>query len=337
MALKQRRHYLLEGQQGVGKSSFIRSLLVLASNKWQNASDPVLQNARFLYFNQDDFIGSEEHNRLRLEKLYSYLRHNPNMLPVFDSLESILNPHLGIHEAFTELFGASLAVGGRTFVLVSRSGQEAQNNLLRHIKGVSLPPLSPQVTRDIVQTRLEGLINQARLPLSLEDPQNFYNQLINVASERYPGRFFPDVALHLTDSAVNRAENRVVYLQQEPLDKITLRDLWEHVAEEQSLHVELLGKDPDEFYTSVQERLKAKLIAQDHAVDQVIGVLKLMAKRPPRRQPRGRFMFAGPPGVGKTHLGRQLAIQLGLGEEAFFVFNMSEVFFRRFTYAVYGG
>jgi ATP-dependent Clp protease ATP-binding subunit ClpA len=56
----------------------------------------------------------------------------------------------------------------------------------------------------------------------------------------------------------------------------------------------------------------------------VCGVLRLMAKRPPRRAPRGRFLFAGPPGVGKTHLGRQLAIQLGLGEEAFFVFNMSE-------------
>lgn len=324
LALKQRRHYLLEGQQGVGKSAFIRSLLVTAGNKWQNASDPALRSAKFLYFNQDDFIGSDEHNRVRLEKLYSYLRHNPSFLPVFDSLESILNPHLAIHEAFTELFGASLAVGGRTFILVSRAGQGAQNDLLRHIKSVNLPPLSPQITKDIVQARFNDLLGQAKLPLALEDPNNLYNQLINLASERYPGRFFPDVALHLADSVLNRAENRIVYLQKDPLDKITLSDLWEHVAEEQSLHVELLGKDPDEFYTSVQERLKAKLIAQDHAVDQVCGVLKLMAKRPPRRAPRGRFLFAGPPGVGKTHLGRQLAIQLGLGEEAFFVFNMSE-------------
>ena len=324
LAVKQRRHYLLEGQQGVGKSDFMRALLVLASQKWQNTSDPVLQGARFLYFSPDDFIESEEHNRLRLEKLYSYLRHNPAVFPIFDSLEAILNPHLAIQQAFTDLFGATLAVGGRTFVLVSRSGQGARNDLLRHIKSVNLPPLSPKVTRTIVESRLGQLLDQVSLDLEIEEPQEFYNQLLNLASERYPGRFFPDVALHLAESVLNRAENRILYLRKEPFGEITLNDLWEHVAEEQSLHVELLGKDPDEFYTSVQERLKENLIAQDHAVDQVCGVLRLMAKRPPRKQPRGRFLFAGPPGVGKTHLGRQLAIQLGLGEEAFFVFNMSE-------------
>ena len=324
LAVKQRRHYLLEGQQGVGKSTFVRTLLAHASQTWRNASDPALRGARFLYFSQDDFIGSVEHNRMRLEKLYDHLRHHPSALPVFDSLEAILNPHLSIHEAFSELFGASLAAGGRTFVLVSRSGRDAQSSLLRHVKSLNLPPLSPAVTREIVRERLEQLIKQAELPLEVESPQEFYSQLVGVASERYPGRFFPEIALHLAESVLNRAESRVYYLHQEPVDKVTLRDLWEHVAEEQSLHVELLGKDPDAFYQGVQTRLKQQLIAQDHAVDQVCGVLRLMAKRPPRRAPRGRFLFAGPPGVGKTHLGRQLAIQLGLGEEAFFVFNMSE-------------
>ena len=324
LAVKQRRHYLLEGQQGVGKSTFVRTLLAHASRTWRNASDPALRGARFLYFSQDDFIGSVEHNRMRLEKLYDHLRHHPSALPVFDSLEAILNPHLSIHEAFSELFGASLAAGGRTFVLVSRSGRDAQSSLLRHVKSLNLPPLSPAVTREIVRERLEQLIEQAELPLEVESPQEFYSQLVGVASERYPGRFFPEIALHLAESVLNRAESRVYYLHQEPVDKVTLRDLWEHVAEEQSLHVELLGKDPDTFYEGVQTRLKQQLIAQDHAVDQVCGVLRLMAKRPPRRAPRGRFLFAGPPGVGKTHLGRQLAIQLGLGEEAFFVFNMSE-------------
>lgn len=324
LAVRQRRHFLLEGQQGVGKSEFVRALLVLASQKWRNASDPVLKNARFIYFRQDDFMGSEEHNRMRLEKLYSYLSHHPNLIPVFDSFEAILNPHLGIQEVFTELFGAILAGGSRTFVLVGRTGGEIQSSLLRQIKSVSLPPLSPTVTKGIAEARLNQLVAESQLRLTLQDPEEFHNQLINLASERYPGRFFPEVALHLAESVLNRAENRIAYLQKAPTDKIILQDLWEHVAEEQSLHVELIGKDPDEFYGSVQERLKQNLIAQDHAVDRICEVLNLMAKQPPRRAPRGRFLFAGPPGVGKTHLGRQLAIQLGLGEEAFFVFNMSE-------------
>jgi ATP-dependent Clp protease ATP-binding subunit ClpA len=66
------------------------------------------------------------------------------------------------------------------------------------------------------------------------------------------------------------------------------------------------------------------VIGQDHAVDRICSVLESQAARPPQRAPRGRFLFVGPPGVGKTQLARSLAEGLGLGEEAFFVFNMSE-------------
>ncbi len=324
LAIRQRKHYLLEGHQGVGKSLFVLSLLTLATKQWKTAADPTLRNINFIYFSQDDFIGSEDHSRERFEKLYNYLRHHPQVIPIFDGLEAILNPTLAIQQAFTELFGAILAAKGRTFVLVCRTGPESSSALLRNIKSVTLPTISPQVTKQIVQVRLEQLIKELAMPLAIDESQDFYNQLINISSERYPGRFFPDIALHLAESVLNRAQNRILYLQNEPLDKITLDDLWEHVAEEQSIHVEVLGKNPDEFYQSVQERLKQNLISQDHAVEKVCGVLQLMAKRPPRRAPRGRFLFVGPPGVGKTHLGRQLAIQLGLGDEAFFIFNMSE-------------
>ncbi len=324
LAVRQRKHYLLEGHQGVGKSDFTRSLLVSASQKWRNASDPALRNALFIYFNQDDFIGSEEHNRVRLEKLYSYLRHNPGFIPVFDGFEAMLNPHLGIQEVFTELFGATLASGGRSFVLVGRTGGELASSLLRQIKSLSLAPLGSSITKRVTKTHLDKLVNQSPIALTLENDDQFFNQLINLASERYPGRFFPEVALHLAESVLNRAENRIAYLNKAPSDKITLQDLWEHVAEEQSLQVELIGKDPDEFYGSVQNQLMQNLIGQDHAVERICEVLNLAAKQPPSRIPRGRFLFAGPPGVGKTHLGRQLAIKLGLGEEAFFVFNMSE-------------
>jgi ATP-dependent Clp protease ATP-binding subunit ClpA len=53
-------------------------------------------------------------------------------------------------------------------------------------------------------------------------------------------------------------------------------------------------------------------------------MLYLQSTLPPQRAPRGRFLFLGPPGVGKTELGRRLAVRLGLDAEAFFVFNMSE-------------
>ncbi|WP_414624794.1 AAA family ATPase [Calothrix sp. CCY 0018] len=325
LAIRQRRHYLLEGHQGVGKSIFIRKLIKNAIESWQKIGNRLLSNVSFVLFEQQDFIYSEEDNRNRLKRLYQYLQVNPQVIPIFDSFQGLLNPALSVHEIFTSLFGGILSTTGRTFILVCRTEIASTANIVEPIQKYTLSPLSPTITLDIVHHKMEQLISRSRMILDFESSKDeFCSLLINIASERYPGRFFPEIALHLAESTLNRAINRVAYLKQEPLDKILFADLWEYVAEEQSISTEILGKDPDEFYQKVQENLNRQVIAQYAAVEKVCKVLQVMAKRPPRKAPRGRFLFVGPPGVGKTHLGRQLAINLGLGDEAFFIFNMSE-------------
>lgn len=325
LAIRQRRHYLLEGNQGIGKSFFLRKLIKNAIERWQISGDQLLSNVRFILFEQKDFIYSEEDNRTRLTRLYEYLQANPQVIPVFDSFEALLNPALSVHETFTSLFGGILSTTGRTFILVCRTEVALSSSLLESIPSYKLSPLSPQITLKIVSEKMDKLILRSGIKLDFESSKDeFCSLLINVASERYPERFFPEIGLHLAECTLNRAINRISYLKHPPLDKILFADLWEHVAEEQSISTEILGKDPEEFYQKVQDNLKKQVIAQDAAVDKVCKVLQVMSKRPPRKAPRGRFLFVGPPGVGKTHLGRQLAIHLGLGDEAFFIFNMSE-------------
>ncbi|MBR8828175.1 MAG: AAA family ATPase [Gomphosphaeria aponina SAG 52.96 = DSM 107014] len=325
LAIRQRKHYLLEGYQGVGKSRFLRELIKNALARWQKSGDRLLSNVRFILFEQKDFIYSEEDNRTRLKRLYQYLQANPQVIPIFDSFEVLLNSALSVHEIFMSLFGGILSTKGRTFVLICRTDIALTSSLLEHLQSYTLSPLSPKVTLEIVSQKMEQLIFRSGMRLNFENSKDeFCSLLINSASERYPGRFFPEIALHLAESTVNRAINRIAYLKYPPLDKILFADLWEHIAEEQSISTEILGKNPEEFYQKVQETLKKQVIAQEAAVEKVCKILQIMAKRPPRKSPRGRFLFVGPPGVGKTHLGRQLAVHLGLGDEAFFIFNMSE-------------
>ncbi len=325
LAIRQRRHYLLEGYRGVGKSVFLRELIKVSLERWQLSGDQLLSNVRFILFDQEDFIYSEEDNRTRLTRLYQYLQVNPQVIPIFDSCEGLLNPALSVYEIFTKLFGGTFSTSGRTFILVCRTEIALNSKLLESVKSCTLSPLSPTITLEIVSEKIEQLTSSYGIQCNFESSKDeFCALLINTASERYPGRFFPEVALHLVESTLNRTINRILYLKHPPLDQIIVADLWEHVAEEQSISTEILGKDPDEFYKRVQLNLKKQVIAQDTAIEKVCKLLQVMAKRPPRKAPRGRFLFVGPPGVGKTHLGRQLAINMGLGDEAFFIFNMSE-------------
>src|SRR5215216_7458788 len=86
--------------------------------------------------------------------------------------------------------------------------------------------------------------------------------------------------------------------------------------------VQAVSSDDRRALATLEEQLKKVIYGQEGAIDEVASAIKLSRSglRSPDK-PIGNFLFAGPTGVGKTELARQLARILGI---EFIRFDMSE-------------
>jgi ATPase family protein associated with various cellular activities (AAA) len=65
--------------------------------------------------------------------------------------------------------------------------------------------------------------------------------------------------------------------------------------------------------TALAAAVKQKVVGQDVVADEVAATLRQRLAQVARDKPVGVFLFVGPPGVGKTEMGKQLAHHLKRG------------------------
>jgi len=83
-----------------------------------------------------------------------------------------------------------------------------------------------------------------------------------------------------------------------------------------------VGKDEGEMMQHLESHLKAKIFGQDAAIEALAKAIKRSrAGLGNPTSPIGAFLFAGPTGVGKTEVAKQLAYELGVHFERY---DMSE-------------
>jgi ATP-dependent Clp protease ATP-binding subunit ClpA len=103
---------------------------------------------------------------------------------------------------------------------------------------------------------------------------------------------------------------------------ITVTDIERVVAKMARVPVQAVSSDDKVALKNIDSELRAVIFGQDAAIDEVSSAIKLSRSglRAPDK-PMGNFLFAGPTGVGKTELARQLAKVLKI---EFLRFDMSE-------------
>lgn len=136
-------------------------------------------------------------------------------------------------------------------------------------------------------------------------------QMAATLADRYINeRFLPDKAIDLIDEA--GAYQRLLPVSRRK-KVIGVAEIEEMVAKVARIPAKSVSSNDKEALRNLERDLKMTVFGQDEAIDVLSAAIKLSRaglKAP--EKPIGSFLFAGPTGVGKTEVTKQLARTLGV-------------------------
>ena len=140
-----------------------------------------------------------------------------------------------------------------------------------------------------------------------------------LAARHINERHLPDKAIDVVDEAGARQRLKPI-AEREPI--IEVRHVEDVVARMARIPPKSVSTSDREVLKNLERNLKLVIFGQDRAIDALAAAIKMARSGlGDQRKPVGSFLFAGPTGVGKTEVTRQLAIAMGV---EFLRFDMSE-------------
>ncbi len=133
------------------------------------------------------------------------------------------------------------------------------------------------------------------------------------------GRQLPDKAIDVMDEVGARMR---IEAGNEELQTVNVKDIEKVISNMAQVPTATISASDKDKIKTLDQDLKTVIFGQDSAVDKLVASIKLSRTGLGREnKPIGSFLFAGPTGVGKTELAKQLAKNLGI---EFLRFDMSE-------------
>jgi len=142
---------------------------------------------------------------------------------------------------------------------------------------------------------------------------------VELSARHISDSHLPDKAIDVIDEA--GARSRLMPEAERP-DVIRPAQIEEIVAKIARIPTRSVSSQDKKKLADLEGELKRMIFGQDKAIEQLATVIKLSrAGLGNPNKPTGSFLFAGPTGVGKTELAKQLAAVMGV---EFIRFDMSE-------------
>jgi len=168
---------------------------------------------------------------------------------------------------------------------------------------------------------LKGLKSAYESHHGVKYPDDTLEAAVSLSTRHLKDLHLPDKAIDVIDEAGAAKKLSAGASKDAPLE-VGVADIEKIIAKIARVPVQAVSSDDKVALKNLDQELKAVIFGQDQAIEEVASAIKLSRSglRAPDK-PMGNFLFAGPTGVGKTELARQLAKVLKV---EFLRFDMSE-------------
>ena len=155
---------------------------------------------------------------------------------------------------------------------------------------------------------LKGLRKKFESHHSVKYPDSILKTTVDLSERYLTDRKNPDKSIDIIDEAGAALHLREISKRKSKITKRDVERIISHFANIPKINVAVSEKQK---LKDLKSNLKMLIYGQDKAIDKVADAILLnRSGLGNESQPIGSFLFAGPTGVGKTELAKQLAIQM---------------------------
>ncbi len=322
LARRRKNNPLLVGESGVGKTAIVEGL----AKKIVDGDVPeLLQDAVVYSLDLGSLLAGTKYRgdfEKRFKGLLAELKKRDHAILFIDEVHTIIGAGAasgGVMDASNLLkpllsSGKLRCIGSTTFQEY-RGIFDKDKALSRRFQKVDV--LEPS-TEDAYKI-LKGLKSRFEEHHGLRYTDKALKVATDLSARYITDRFLPDKAIDVIDEAG-------AFQQLQPPSKrkkvIGVGDIETVIAKIARIPPKTVSSDDKEVLQKLESNLQMVVFGQDKAISSLSTSIKLArAGLKTGEKPIGSFLLAGPTGVGKTEVTRQLAMQLGL---ELIRFDMSE-------------
>ena len=319
---RRKNNPLLVGDPGVGKTAIAEGLAFKIVSK---KTPIILSNTTIYSLDMGALLAGTRYRgdfEERLKAVMNELEDHPDAILFIDEIHTVIGAGAtsgGAMDASNllkpSLQGGKLRCMGSTTYKEFRQHFEKDRALARRFQKIDI--VEPTIDDSI--KILKGLKPYFEDHHNVKYTSDAIRTAVELASRYINDRKLPDKAIDVIDEA-GAAQH--LLSESKRRRNIGQKEIEAVVAKIARIPPKNVSKDDAEVLRDLENKLKTVVFGQDKAISALASAIKLSRAglREPEK-PIGNYLFAGPTGVGKTEVARQLADTLGI---ELLRFDMSE-------------